>query len=481
MNYLLVGRVLGHIMKLEAALLALPLIVSLICRENTAVWFLIPMAVLLLLGTLLTLKKPQNKDLSAREGFAVVALAWITLSLFGSLPFLLSGEVSGFVNALFETVSGFTTTGATVLKDVEAVSRGMLFWRSFTQWIGGMGVLVFVLAILPKTEAPSIYLLKAEFPGPSVGKLVSRLRASSRILYAIYMGLTAVQVIFLLFGGMPLFDSVCSAFSTAGTGGFAVKNASIAFYDSAYIEMVTTAFMIIFGINFQIHYFVLLRNFKQAFKDEELRWYLIILAVVTGIVTINILPMSDSVWQALRHSVFQVSAIMTTTGFTTANFSLWPMLAQGLLLLLMLIGACAGSTSGGMTVSRLIIAVKNSGRELRHILSPRSVNTVKLNGRVVRSDITAGVSAFFIGYFLLILVSALVVALDNFDFTTSLTASVACVSNIGPGLGKIEPMGNYAIFSDRSKIMLMFDMLAGRLELFPMFALFSPMIWRKRG
>ncbi|MFA9379513.1 MAG: TrkH family potassium uptake protein [Acetanaerobacterium sp.] len=480
MNTRFVLYMLGRIMWLGALLLTLPLLISFLYGDNVHFAFIAPIIALLLIGLALSRKTPKNKAIFAREGFFIVALSWILLSLFGALPFFLSGAIPSYLNCLFETVSGLTTTGASILSNVEALPHSLLFWRSFTHWIGGMGVLVFMMAVLPLSDTHSVYLMRAEVPGPQVGKLVSKIRFTVRILYGIYIALTALQVIFLLFGGMPLFDSVVHAFATAGTGGFSIKNSSIAYYNSAYIEGVVGVFMILFGINFNIFYLLLAGNILRALKSEELHWYLAIITVSITAITLNILPHYEGVAKAFRAAFFQVSSIITTTGFATADFNQWPGFSKTILVLLMFFGACAGSTGGGIKIARLIILIKTAGREIRHMLSPRSVSSVKLEGQALSREVTTGVNTFFTVYMLVVGGSMLLLMLDRFGMTTSFTAVIACINNIGPGLELVGPMGNYAAFSPMSKIVLIFDMLAGRLELFPILMLFSAAAWRRR-
>ncbi len=479
MNYRMVWRTLGRTLSIEAVLMLFPLGIAVYCGES---WhgFAIAIALLALVSLGMQLVKCRTELIYAKEGFAIVALSWILLSAFGAIPFIIDGAIPSFIDAFFETVSGFTTTGASILTNVESLGQGLLFWRSFTHWIGGMGVLVFMLAVLPLAENRSMHIMRAEVPGPTVGKLVPRTRNSAMILYVIYLFLTLVEVVLLLLGGMSLFDALIHAFGTAGTGGFSSKAASVAYYNSAYIDFIIGTFMILFGINFNLYFFILLKKFREVRKNEELHWYLAIIAFCVVSIALNIMPQYEgSFLHSLRYSYFQVASIITTTGFATANFDLWPEYSRSLLVLIMIIGACAGSTGGGIKVSRLILLAKSSFCEIKHMLNPRSVNPVKLDGNVVDKQTVYSTLIFVILYFAATLISILIVSLDGYDFTTSVTGVVACISNIGPGLSLVGPVGNYALFSPFSKIVLSFAMLLGRLEIFPIVMLFSPSTWRR--
>lgn len=478
MNFRMITYVLGRILLTEGALMALPLVTGLLYGES-ALPFLIPMLLLAAIGVLLGLRKPKQTALYARDGLAVVALAWIVMSVFGALPFVVSGSIPHFIDAFFETVSGFTTTGATILTEVESLGRGILFWRSFTHWIGGMGVLVFVMAILPMSGAQGMHLMRAEAPGPSVGKLVSRMRDTAKILYGIYFVMTVVLIVLLLAGGMPLFDSCIHAFGTAGTGGFSNRNASVGAYDSVYFDVIISIFMLLFGVNFNLYYFLLIKRFKDMFRSEELRAYLGIVAAAVILIAINISHMYDSFWTGLRHALFQVSTIITTTGYATTDFNLWPSFSKTVLVLLMFVGACAGSTGGGMKVSRWVILSKASYSDMRQMLHPNSVSVVRFEGKPVPEKTLRGIYLYLAVYVLVYAVSMLLLSLEGFDMTTTFTAVTACINNIGPGLEMVGPMGNFSAFSAASKLLLSFDMLAGRLELFPMLLLFAPSIWRR--
>lgn len=401
------------------------------------------------------------------------------LSIFGAIPFCLTGEIPSYVDALFEIVSGFTTTGSSILTDVEALSHASLFWRSFSHWIGGMGILVFVVAFLPDANGSTLHILKAEMPGPIVGKLVSKITVSSQILYQFYTVLTILEVILLMLGGMPFFDSLLNSFGTAGTGGFAIKNASIAYYNSAYCDGIITFFMILFGINFNLIYFVAIKKFKAAFKSEELRWYLIIIFASAIAISFNILPLYHSIFEAFRYAIFQVGSIITTTGYVTADYGQWPLFSQTILVLLMFVGACAGSTGGGMKVSRIIIGVKSAVAEMKHMLHPHSVVSVVFEGKHLSLSTLNNIHVYWVLYFLLFGLSFLFVSLQNIDFTSAFSAVATCFNNVGPGLGVVGPTGNFSGLTDMSKIVLSLDMLAGRLEIFPLLMFFSRSLWKK--
>lgn len=481
MNYKMVAYILGRMMIIMALLMCLPFLIAIFEQEHTQFGFLAAVTGLLLLGGLLSIKKPKDTSFYAKEGFVIVALSWVVTSLFGALPFYLSGEIPSYLDAFFETVSGFTTTGASILNDIEALSRSSLFWRSFTHWIGGMGVLVFVLAVLPKSHATqSIHIMRAEVPGPQVGKLVSRMRGTARILYGIYIVLTAIEVVCLLCAGMPLFDSILNSFSTAGTGGFCLKNASIAAYDSAVIDWIITIFMTLFGINFTLFYLILTGNILQVLKSEELRWYLGIIIGAALLIAINIMPQYSGFWEALRYSAFQVCSLITTTGYITADYGQWPLFSQTVLMVLLFIGACAGSTGGGIKVSRLMILFKASIKEMRHQIRPRSVTALTLEGKVVEDKTVAGVMSYMAIYLFVFIASHLLVSLDSISYASSFTAVSTCLNNVGPGLDAVGPVSNFSGLSVLSKLVLSVDMLAGRLELLPVIVLLSPNTWRRR-
>ena len=481
MNYRMVVFVLGRIFLVEAAMLLLPMACSAIYGE----WymlpaFLLPAVILLLLGLAASLRTPKNTTIYARDGLAIVALVWVLMSAFGALPFVISGEIPAFADAFFEMVSGFTTTGSTILNDVEALSRGALFWRSFSHWVGGMGVLVFAMAVLPMTDGRAMHLMRAEVPGPTCGKLSSKLSDSAKILYGIYFAMTALEVVFLCAGGMSLYESLIHAFGTAGTGGFSNRGLSIGAYQNPYFEWVIGIFMLLFGVNFNLYYFILMRHFREAFGSEELRAYLGIVLFSTVTIAANILSMVGSVGEAVRTAFFQVSSIITTTGYATADFNLWPTYSRILLLVLMFVGGCAGSTAGGLKMSRVIIFFKAARQDLNKMLHTHAVTTIRFEGKPLDEKTLQGVHNYFNVYMLLIMLSTVLVSLDGFDLTTTFTAVITCINNVGPGMELVGPMGNFSQFSAPVKYLLSFNMLAGRLELYPMLAMFAPRLWRSR-
>lgn len=480
MNLRMIRYILGKMLGVEGLLLLLPAFVGLIYREKSAVYFLIPAGILGVLYLLTGTRKPENRRIYGKDGMVIVASAWILWSLFGALPFVLSGCIPNYIDAFFETVSGFTTTGSTILKDVETLPQCMHFWRSFTHWIGGMGVLVFVMMLTTLDKQSSMYLMRAEVPGPEKDKLVPKMMESARILYAMYFGLSLVEVIFLLFGGMNLFDSLIHTFGTAGTGGFSNYAASVGHFDSAYIDLVISVFMILFGVNFNLYYLLLLREFKPVWKNEELRAYLVVIAGATLIIALNISGQYPEPFQAFRYSLFQVASIITTTGYATADFNLWPMLSQYVLILLMIIGACASSTGGGIKVSRLLAALKSVKREIKQLIHPKSINIIRINGKKMSPDILRGIYVYLLAYAGIALVSLLVVSVDNMDFGTTFSSVMATLNNVGPGIGEVGPVGSFADFSPLSKLVFCFDMLAGRLEIFPFLMLFAAFVWRKK-
>ena len=477
----MIGFVIGRILLTEAALLVLPMAVGVLYGESIAP-FLIPIGLLILVGLLLSARSPARTALYARDGLAVVALAWIAMSLFGALPFVISGDIPSYVDAFFETVSGFTTTGASILTEIEPLHRGILFWRSFTHWVGGMGVLVFVMAILPMSagDGHGMHLMRAEVPGPSVGKLVSRMGDTAKILYGIYLAMTVLEIVLLLLGGMPLFDACIHAFGTAGTGGFSCRNLSVGAYDSVYFDVVIGIFMLLFGVNFNLYYFLLIRRFRDVFHSEELRAYLGIVAAAVIAIAVDIVHMYGSFAASLRYAFFQVASIITTTGYATADFNLWPSFSKAILVTLMFVGACAGSTGGGVKVARVVILVKTSFSDMRRMLHPNAVAPVRFEGKPVSDKNIRSVHLFITVYILVFAVSLLLLSLEQFDLITTFTALTACINNIGPGLEIVGPTGNFAAFSNFSKLLLSFDMLVGRLEVFPMLLLFAPSIWRQK-
>lgn len=480
MNRRMVFYVLGQMLKVVAGLMCLPLIVSLIYSEKCIWSFLIAIAVALVSGFALSFFcKTKDSVIYAKEGFVIVALAWISMSLVGALPFYISGEIPSYVDAFFETVSGFTTTGASILTDVESMSHGLLFWRSFTHWVGGMGVLVFIMAIIPKMSDRSIHILRAEMPGPIVGKLVPKARDTAKILYFIYIVMTVIEVIMLLCGGMSLFESIIHAFGTAGTGGFGIKADSIAGYNS-YLQWVITVFMFLFGINFNLYYLFLLRKPKVALKSEELWVYVGIAVVAVVVITINIMPLYDTVAEAIKHSAFQVSSIMSTTGYATTDFNLWPGFSKSILLILMFSGACAGSTAGGFKISRVVLLVKMIRREIKKLIHPRAVTSVRFEGKKIENPVLSGVATYLAIYVVCFIALFLLLSIESFDLETNLSAAAACFNNIGPGLGAVGPVLSYAEYSDFSKILLSLAMLFGRLEIYPLLFTMSLSTWTKK-
>lgn len=480
MNSGIIIYLLGWIMNIEALFLMIPCLTAAVYGESIGFCYLAVAAACGLIGFLCVRKKPASKIFFAREGFVTVSLGWIILSLFGCMPFLLGGEITRFEDALFEIVSGFTTTGASILDKVEDLSKASLIWRSFSHWIGGMGVLVFAMAVLPMTDGRAMHLMRAEIPGPTCGKISSKLSDSAKILYAIYLVMTVIETILLCAGGMPLFDALIHAFGTAGTGGFSNKALSVGAYNSPYFEIVIGVFMLLFGINFNLYYFLLLRHFREAFASEEMHVYLGIVAFSTLTITANIASMYDSVGTALRTAFFQVSSIITTTGYATADFNLWPTYSRIVIVILTFVGACAGSTAGGLKVSRVIILFKAARQDLNKMLHSHAVTTVRFEGKPLDEKTLRGVHNYFNIYMLLLTLSVLLLSLDGFDLVTTFTSVATCLNNVGPGLEMVGPMGSFADFSAPAKLLLAFDMLAGRLELYPMLALFAPRLWRKR-
>lgn len=480
MNKRMVFNTIGHIARIEALLLLFPALVSAIYREKCVWAFLITAVGAFVLGTLLNLIcKTKNRVIYAKEGFVVVALSWITLSIIGSVPFTLSEEIPSYIDAFFETVSGFTTTGSSILTDVTALSHGTLFWRSFTHWIGGMGILMFVMAIIPNLSERSIHIMRAEVPGPVVGKLVPRVKDTAKILYLIYIFLTVLEIVMLYLGDMPLFDSMVYAFGTAGTGGFGIKPDSVGSY-SSYCQWVITVFMLLFGVNFNLFYLLLLGKIRTALKSSELWTYITIFGVSTAIITINIMPLYSSFEKALRNAAFQVASITTTTGYATADFNQWGSISKSLIFVLLFTGACAGSTCGGLKLSRIMLLFKSVAREFRRMLHPRSVATVKLEGKAVDDTVTNSANVYFALYFICLFTIFLAISFEPFSFETNFTATVTCINNVGPGFDLVGPAGNFSIYSKFSKLVLSAAMLLGRLELFPMILAFSPSNWIKK-
>lgn len=474
----MIARILGMVLLILAALLVLPLIAGLCYGENV-LNFAVTIAAAAALGGIFMLFKPKNRDIYAREGFTAVGLSWILMSLIGALPFVISGDIPSYVDALFETVSGFTTTGSTLLTDVEAMSRGCMFWRMFTHWIGGMGVLVFIMAVLPMSGEHSMHIMRAEIPGPVVGKLVPRARKTAAILYMIYMGLTAIETVFLLCGGMSFYDALLHAFATAGTGGFSTRGAGIAAFDSLYIEVVISVFMLLFAVNFNLYFLLLMGRVRDVLKNQELRCFLVIVAFSMLTIAWNISGQYGGFAEALRYSSFTVASLVSSTGFGTADFTQWPQYSQWLLVIIMFVGACAGSTGGGLKLSRVMLLLKAAFSDLRHMIWPRRVNRVQMEGQRVEQAAIRAVFSYFTLYMLILLLGTLLISFDGFDTATNFTAALTCLSNMGPGLGLIGPSGNFSIFSDLSKLLMSFLMLAGRLEIYPILVLFFPSVWKR--
>lgn len=479
MNRKMVFKTIGRMLLVEAVLLILPLIVSFIYHETAvADAYIKTIVIAVLCGLPLAfLCRTSDHTIYAKEGFTIVALSWLALSVVGALPLYLSREVPSYIDSLFEIISGFTTTGASNIPNVEALSHGILFWRSFTHWIGGMGVLVFIMAIIQNVSDRSIHLMKAEMPGPTVGKLLPRVKETAKILYLIYIALTILEILFLLFGGMSFFESVLHAFGTAGTGGFGVKNSSIGGY-SPYIQWVITIFMLLFGVNFNLYYLLLIRHFRPVLKSTELWVYIGIVAVAVTAISFTVFPLYNTVSDSVRHSSFQVAAIITTTGYSTVNFDLWPGIAKGILFLLMFLGGCAGSTAGGLKLSRAVILVKMVRRELRHMLHPRAVSSVKFEGKTVSEQLQKSIGIYFFLYTAIILLTFLLISFEPFDITTNFSAAVSCFNNVGPAFGAAWP--GYAIYSPFSKLVLSFAMLLGRLEIYPLLLALAPSTWLKK-
>lgn len=480
MNYRIISSILGHVIMLQSVLMLPSCLVGFLYGEHEDALIYLAVALFcLLLGIIFRIPKPKNRTFYAREGFITVSLSWIVMSLLGALPLYLSGDIPSYTDALFEIISGFTTTGSSILPDVEALSHCNLFWRSFSHWIGGMGVLVFILAIMPMAGGSTMNLMKAESPGPSVGKLVPKMQQTAFLLYAIYFAMTIIQIILLLLGGMPLFDSLCHAFGTAGTGGFGIKNNSIAGY-SIYLQNVITIFMILFGVNFTFYYYILIRKVKNAFRLEEVRWYFFIFAGAVLLISLNLAANGAPFLQSMQQAAFQVASVMTTTGYATTDFNLWPQFSRMIMVIVMFIGACAGSTGGGIKVSRIMIYVKQVKKELMQQIHPRQISVIKMDNKGLEHTTIRSCNVFLMAYILVFAISLLFISLNGFDFTTNVTAVIATLNNIGPGLDMVGPTGNFSEFSNLSKYILMFDMLAGRLEIIPILILFHPATWRKQ-
>ena len=479
MNHAMIRHIIGVVLKIEAVFMLPSVVVAFIYMEQKAmIAFAISIALCFTLGFLLSRNKPKNTLFFAKEGFVMVALSWIVMSIFGALPFVISQDIPNFVDALFETISGFTTTGASILTNVEALNKSTLFWRSFTHWIGGMGVFVLILAILPMADS-SLHILKAESPGPSVGKLVPKIRDTAKILYMIYIVMTLIQIILLCIARMPFFDALTISFGTAGTGGFGIKNDSMASYSTT-IQLITTIFMILFGVNFNAYYCLLGKNKKAIFKMEEVGWYFLVIFAAITVIAINTRGYYENILMAIHHAAFQVGSIITTTGYSTVNFDLWPQLSKTILVLIMFMGACAGSTGGGIKVSRIIIIFKMVKQEIYSFIHPKSVKLIRLDQKPLEHNLTRSVAIFMLTYMLIFVSSMIILAFDNKDMITNFTSVTATLNNIGPGLGEVGPMGSFSVFNPVCKLVLSFCMLAGRLELYPMLLIFSPQLWKRR-
>ena len=480
MNTKIVRYILCRMLGVEAALLLVPVLVAVIYQEKCGIVFLIPIVILCLLFWMVGRKRPEHGQIYGKEGMVIVALAWILWSLFGAMPFTLSGYIPSYVDAFFETVSGFTTTGSSIIPDVEVLPHCLLFWRSFTHWIGGMGVLVFVLVVTSLDRKNSMHLMRAEVPGPEKDKLVPKAMSTARILYGMYLTLTVIEMVFLVIGGMNLFDSMIFSFGSAGTGGFSNYADSVAHFNSAYIDGVITVFCALFGVNFALFYFMILGDFKSILKNEELRTYILLIAGATAAIMLNIHSLYPTIGKSFRYAVFQVVTVITTTGYSTADFAQWPMFSKAVLMMLTVIGACASSTGGGIKVSRLLVGIKCVKREIVQLAHPKSVGIIRIGGKKVSSDVLRTIYIYFIAYVGILIGSVVLVSLDNFDFETTFSAVLTTLGNVGPGMAQVGPMGNFAEFSPLSKLILCFDMLAGRLEIFPFLVLFTAPAWRRK-
>ncbi|MFA7637442.1 MAG: TrkH family potassium uptake protein [Monoglobales bacterium] len=479
MNYRIVLYTLGLVLNCEAVCLLLPLICAIIYGEAPLINnFLICIGLCLFFGSALAFKVPKYKTMYSKEGFVSVALSWILISIFGSFPFILSGYIPNFFDALFETASGFTTTGASIIQDVEVLPKSLLFWRSFTHWIGGMGILVFLVALMPISGGNNLHLLKAESPGPTVSKFVPKVKSTAKILYGIYIFMTILEIIFLMIGKMSLYESFLTAFGTAGTGGFGFKNSGFADY-SPYIQNVITIFMALFGINFTVYYLMLIKKFRPALSSRELRAYVGILIAAITIIFFNCRGLFTTAEETLRHAAFQVSSIMTTTGYSTTDFDKWPQLSKTVLLTIMFIGACAGSTGGGIKVSRILILLKSVVKEVKLVAHPKITHKITLDHRMVEHETVRSINVYMVSYIVIMAFSILIISIDEFDFSTNFSAVTATLNNIGPGFSLVGPARNYALFSTFSKFVLTMDMLIGRLEIFPILILFSPYTWKR--
>ena len=480
MDTKIVRYILCRMLGVEAALLLVPVLVAVIYQEKCGIVFLIPIVILCLLFWVVGRKRPEHGQIYGKEGMVIVALAWILWSLFGAMPFTLSGYIPSYVDAFFETVSGFTTTGSSIIPDVEVLPHCLLFWRSFTHWIGGMGVLVFVLVVTSLDRKNSMHLMRAEVPGPEKDKLVPKAMSTARILYGMYLTLTVIEMVFLVIGGMNLFDSMIFSFGSAGTGGFSNYADSVAHFNSAYIDGVITVFCALFGVNFALFYFMILGDFKSILKNEELRTYILLIAAATAAIMLNIHSLYPTIGKSFRYAVFQVVTVITTTGYSTADFAQWPMFSKAVLMMLTVIGACASSTGGGIKVSRLLVGIKCVKREIVQLAHPKSVGIIRIGGKKVSSDVLRTIYIYFIAYVGILIGSVVLVSLDNFDFETTFSAVLTTLGNVGPGMAQVGPMGNFAGFSPLSKLILCFDMLVGRLEIFPFLVLFTAPAWRRK-
>lgn len=480
MDTKIVRYILCRMLGVEAALLLVPVLVAVIYQEKCGIVFLIPIVILCLLFWVVGRKRPEHGQIYGKEGMVIVALAWILWSLFGAMPFTLSGYIPSYVDAFFETVSGFTTTGSSIIPDVEVLPHCLLFWRSFTHWIGGMGVLVFVLVVTSLDRKNSMHLMRAEVPGPEKDKLVPKAMSTARILYGMYLTLTVIEMVFLVIGGMNLFDSMIFSFGSAGTGGFSNYADSVAHFNSAYIDCVITVFCALFGVNFALFYFMILGDFKSILKNEELRTYILLIAGATAAIMLNIHSLYPTIGKSFRYAVFQVVTVITTTGYSTADFAQWPMFSKAVLMMLTVIGACASSTGGGIKVSRLLVGIKCVKREIVQLAHPKSVGIIRIGGKKVSSDVLRTIYIYFIAYVGILIGSVVLISLDNFDFETTFSAVLTTLGNVGPGMAQVGPMGNFAEFSPLSKLILCFDMLAGRLEIFPFLVLFTAPAWRRK-
>lgn len=478
MNYSIIRYIIGWILRFESIFLCLPAMVGLLYKEKHCFAYVAVAVLCFLLSYLLTKKKPTNKQLYVKDGFIVVALGWIVMSFFGAIPFTMTGDIPSFVDAFFESVSGFTTTGASILSDIEALSHANLFWRSFTHWIGGMGVFVFLMAVMPLFGGSTMNLMKAESTGPSVDKLVPKVKDTAKILYGIYIFLTIVEIILLVLFKMPLFDAICTSFGTTGTGGFGIKGDSLASYSSS-IQYIVAIFMILSGINYSMYFLLLMRKWKQLLKLEEVWWYLGIIGVFTVIIFLKIKECYPTAEEAFRHTIFQIASIITSTGFATTDFNLWPSLASMSLIVIMFIGACAGSTGGGIKVSRVLILGKSIKKEFSYLMHPQEIKKIRLNGQVVAHNAIRSTNVFLSIHIIMLVIGTLLISVDGQNFTTNFTATLTTLNNMGPGLDMVGPAGNFGFYSIFSKLILSFNMLAGRLELFPILLLLFPGCYKK--